>query len=78
MSVTRYFWVEGHGGWALGPSQMKEGQEVVRASDFDACAKAAVEMAKHVLFLCSIGHKWDGYILGTRAQAVIDQYGGKP
>ena len=53
--------------------------EVVLATDFDTCARAAVEMAKKILFLRSTGHKWDGYTLDEKcAQAVIDQYGERP
>ena len=47
----------------------------VSQADFDACAKAAVEMARIVVSPI----QWALMpTLRQRAQAVIDQYGGQP
>ena len=70
MSVTRY-WMEQGYNMAPGPMPMsvEEGKEVVLATDFDVCAKAAVEMARLVL-------DYGTHMEKLHAQAVIGQYGG--
>ena len=51
----------------------------VSQADFDACAKAAVEMARIIQDrMRAVNHLADTLPDYQRAQAIIDQYGGQP
>ena len=53
----------------------------VSQAEYDACAKAAVEMAEIVEKFVSADNDTPEnikHILEQRAQAIIDQYGGQP
>ena len=72
MSVTRWtmrWWM----------ADKEESREAVWASEFDACAKAAVEMAYIIQWRLRTANKLSETLPDyLRAQAVIDQYRGKP
>ena len=77
MSVTRYRIPDRLAGYI----STKDSSDIymVMASDFDACAKVAVEMAEIVEKFVSADKDTPEnikHILEQRAQAVIGQYGG--